>query len=710
MQSSYREIPPVPKSPEVPAFANISSIFIDARGSRGGRGDVASAYLTAQDLISRLKFSGTITILVNQTANRILGDLVGTQDPEELRRKFSGRIEFRTLEEIPAGTKAVDLYMFLASPSGRERFSGGYAFRYTGQDPTYPAGRIPIDSRTVRVVQTVLGSTENERSVLPKGTITIGAHRFTMEPAGLGPHESGIYYDTVALALRDKNPEQVRRMTLAAIARMSDVEKRSLLENLVNGRTFAGSEVALVYGVTHTYVKDQFETYLQGLARAADQDHRSFTLVTPSGFALTDVSIELRDKIVLVETPEQVPKRAQPGKIYIVKTGGIPHEVFTSLIAYSQIPPIVAGDGAFSAAIAIGRPFVMTRIQWNAVNVDNFTLLLKRHMDPRFHDLLEEIRVGQLSNALLLDKEGTAFAKMLDETKPLTDTVLRHIEVARQSVAAISADSSKVASIADPALRIAHNLRLAGDGDVEAARSILTEYMKLEGMERGDFGELIKVGMLDEQILRSPTMMDFALAQVALPPTENAHRYFALQMLGNVEDEPRAVLALAEVLRKNELERFHIIALDGLARFPTSERLGLIRELGLASQDRSLAAASANALLAQDPTLLKDYAALKKMLPPDRLMDLLTMNTGATFAPTMLQLTDEFMRVLAEAYVDPKASNAYKETLLKLHNNWKKLSADIANRFTTIYLDVKKRHSCDGLIQNLSEANLAPAS
>src|SRR5690348_2947447 len=58
-------------------LAGFQNIVFDVRGSRGGNGDVASAYLTALDFIERLKYPHKITFVVDDSAKKILTVLTG---------------------------------------------------------------------------------------------------------------------------------------------------------------------------------------------------------------------------------------------------------------------------------------------------------------------------------------------------------------------------------------------------------------------------------------------------------------------------------------------------------------------------------------------------------------------------------------------------------------------------------------------------------
>lgn len=244
---------------------NFKEILIDARGSRGGNGDVAAAYLTAMELKRNYEIHGNITILVDQVSSDILDRL--TKNNSE----FSELITVETMRSLPE-RKSFDLYMALASPSGffyngsdlRERTNERPTLNSVANDLLYK--KIKMSETGVLMVQTVLGNTENKNSQNPFAVVRHKGLNYKMLSAGLGANESGIYRDYVALELKDKNPEQIRNyINHHAEGVVDDFTRESILR-ILNNKKIKGANIGLVYGVTASETHKQFFNYLKGLA------------------------------------------------------------------------------------------------------------------------------------------------------------------------------------------------------------------------------------------------------------------------------------------------------------------------------------------------------------------------------------------------------------------------------------------------------------
>jgi hypothetical protein len=399
---------------------NFKHIVIDIRGSRGGHGDVAAGYLTALDLMRRHKYSGPITFVADEASLRIIGKLVGhsTKNGESL---FGGQAHIYDVNNIPQSLPAADLYLSLSSPNGVERFTQD--FRYVDSAEKKTLG-IPISEKTVRITQTVMGNTERASAENLLGLVQVGEQVSFIKPAGLGAQESGIYFDPVAHALRGKGKAEIRDYLQSNIGHIKDENVRKALHDIVSQKALNGSRLGLVYGITAQEAKSQFESYLAGLS---DQS-LAYTLVTPSGFKEENmVDPELRRRLIVLNAGDKIPIKAEPGKIYILKTGSVAHRTFVGLLAYSELTPIVAGDGALSAAIAIGKPFVMTQVGSNNRNAANVGAHLKSAEASQSKNLAGEIFSTGNSNLIRAQELpilAAEYSELISQIPFLTDSML----------------------------------------------------------------------------------------------------------------------------------------------------------------------------------------------------------------------------------------------------------------------------------------------
>jgi hypothetical protein len=502
----------------LPPFRNI---VIDVRNSRGGRGDVAAGYLTAIDLLERAKGKTDegpglkVTLLIDDSARKILSGMRG-KPLEAGDVDFEGSLTYRTLTELPQD-QAADMYLGVASPSGSFKYSPDFLrldrnrsalrrllrrfenwLRRTVEDEPELVGLgVPINEDTVLMVQTVLGNTENQNSWNPYALVKVGQRELKMLPAGLAARETGVYSDNVAWKLRNMGRPELKDFLLQAAESITDDNDRINLRTVLRETRLKGAEIGLVYGISMKAVKPQFESYLAGLAAKAKASSSSYVLVTPSGFKLEDVADEqLRDRLVVIggEGGGWLNKRnAEPGKIYILRTQALPHPVFVGLMAYSRPPPVMAGDGAMSAAIVLGRPFVMTRVEWNKRNIANFKERMQEGLISMNQiDLLEDVYGEELNlkRALELEELADRYAGLVDRLPGFTSGVMA-AAVAAKNVLNRSVPLESVLPYWSQAQKAEILLERSRMGDKEAKKLFPQAYWQLSAAERLFLGKRI---------------------------------------------------------------------------------------------------------------------------------------------------------------------------------------------------------------------------
>lgn len=392
-------------------------IVFDVRGSRGGNGDVAAAYLTAYDLLSRTRGRAdavvpSLTFVTGELERRILSRLVGhhLDDGSSLFDGGARVVQAYT----PAQHEPADVLMNLASHHGE----------FDRQ------GHIPVREGGVIVTQTVFGNTESDTD--GPATALVGGKRLEMSTAGLARKDAGIYADPVARELRGLPREQIARFVRDEAAE-SDVNGAAAIGAVLNHEVLNGAEVGLAYGIGMTEVKPQFERYLAGLSERAKARDGSYVIFTPSSFKLSDIQYAaLRAHVVVFNGDVPLPESAQAGTIYIVKTGTLPHRLFVGLMAYSRPPPLLAGDGAMSAAVGLGRPFVMTRVPWNEKNIAVYAERLAARAPATDQVLLRDVyRDLKLERAPELEALAPAYAATSRSIPLLTDTLFEAVHAAR---------------------------------------------------------------------------------------------------------------------------------------------------------------------------------------------------------------------------------------------------------------------------------------
>ena len=480
------------ESAGLPPFKNI---VIDVRGSRGGRGDVAAGYLVAKDILARARgVSGPafqITVIMDETSQNILGGLQG-KPVSPGQSDFEGRLSYHTLQSLPASFPAADLYLALARPSGKVYFEESLGYEESGGDGS---GKIPVNQKTVILVQTVLGNTENQKAVNPFALLQVAGRKLSLLPAGLGANESGVYSDQVAWELRGKSRAEIRRFIMDSLPLVTNPRDRDVIRGILDETFLAGSEPGLAYGITASAVKGQFEGYLRGLAASARASGKSYVLITPSGFSKKNINDEALRAQVEVIAPDQAPDapRAEPGKIYIVRTEGLPHPVFVGLMAYARPPPVVAGDGAMSAAIILGRPFVMTVVAWNAKNVANFrSKLLKGEIRTEVYKLLDRIYATpepDLRQAQKLEAYAPLYENLVHFLPGLTSSILAAAQAAVSLLDEMVPIDLLVTYLSDLTMRADFLLQRSLQGEGRAMDLFAKEYLQAAPERRKQMDE-----------------------------------------------------------------------------------------------------------------------------------------------------------------------------------------------------------------------------
>jgi hypothetical protein len=338
-------------------LARYRNVVISVRDARG-MGDVAAAYLTAVDMVTRLGYPGTITIATPTSSRsdeprRKLEHLAGQRIAKD-GTLAGGRIRVIGLDRVPRGFPAVDLYIAASGVTATVDAPPG----------------LPVHEGTVFVGQSVFGNTAGGEA---GGRVRVGDRVTSLPPPGVAASEGGVYADPVALSLRGRSRAHVHRSLRAAVDRTVRAPRsRRALAALLDGGALAGSRRGVAYGGLSTpALSNQVATYLQGLVDDARTGGRSYALVVPKALDPALVAWPgLAGHVVAIDVAagERLPRRAAAGTVYLLKMDPLPHEVFVGMMAAADAPPLIAGDGALSAAIVLRRPFVVASIEHNEQN------------------------------------------------------------------------------------------------------------------------------------------------------------------------------------------------------------------------------------------------------------------------------------------------------------------------------------------------------
>lgn len=345
-----------PAAELVARFSEIGSIVFDVRDSRGGNGDVASAYLMATDMLERFQYKGKILFIVDSESLEVLSKLNGrTLKPGQkiYQSKIQLIEDWRLIkDEIP-----ISLLIQLALPEGI--LNNPKSLR-----------SMNLAKNGIVVGQTVFGGSEMYQGSGRTGILQTGSNIVRWNSAGIGPSESGYYYDSVAATYAQVPKEHRRDFLISQIAQTPHANQYRRVTDVLNGWRLKGSTLSTVYGIWQDSQQEHFASYLDGLVEEMEKyPSKSFTFFSPLDLDLANLTKSTARHTQIIEQTSQMPEEAVPGKIYLVRTEALPHSIFVGLLASSEIPPVVAGDGAVSAMLTLGEPFLMTKVDWNSINL-----------------------------------------------------------------------------------------------------------------------------------------------------------------------------------------------------------------------------------------------------------------------------------------------------------------------------------------------------
>ncbi len=326
---------------------------------RGGFGDVAAGYLVARDLRERLGFTGEITLVGERGAREII-EAMGI---EPLRRHG---IELRGSTEL-ADRPPIDVLIEVALKNSRVSVPNRF-FRFA------PGG--------VRLSLPVFESSE-VAATTSLGHLVIEDDVFEFPAPGPGLGSSGIYPDSEALRYRRMSNDEVFTTVVAALEEERDTH---LAQFLKAWRQDVNKPLMMVaYGMDHQFTHSEGIDLVRALVAEAKRLGRTVVMVTPlqpnsawvphlerSGLSndVRTVDVADFDHAVLASAP-----------LVRLVSGKLSHRVFTGLLALSERPFLISGDGAISGAITLGRPFTLARVPWNVVVYRAFMESLRQHAD-----------------------------------------------------------------------------------------------------------------------------------------------------------------------------------------------------------------------------------------------------------------------------------------------------------------------------------------
>ena len=351
----------------LPCVARAVSLY-NLTGSAHGFGDVTGPFLLAKQDALR---GEPVYLFIDERAEMVLRAF--TQAPDGPLNLVDGMriVREADLANLPPLDRVFEPF-FLAR----------------GKSPTFrdPLPKLKAKPSTVMVMNDLHAPFEREG--LPRELVSSGlsevktsvSHLF-FSPAGLGSQKLGILTDETVEPYVEKSIEEQRALAAEHFA-------EGPIRNVLTRMSHPNALLSFGYG-THNEVfatdswdpyPGQFKTLVRGMIEIAREAQKPVIYFTPNKLEVLREALAGRVPArTHLLTEAQLASRAhlQPGEIYLVETARLSHKQFVALTAATDIPYLVEGDSALSAAVRLGKPFVMLKAPWGYFGIENMREALK---------------------------------------------------------------------------------------------------------------------------------------------------------------------------------------------------------------------------------------------------------------------------------------------------------------------------------------------
>ncbi|MCK5073898.1 MAG: hypothetical protein KAQ98_10765 [Bacteriovoracaceae bacterium] len=429
----------------------IKSIALDAAYTRAGRGDVAPALAAAKNF-RKMGYTGEITVYINDSAgNSVLKEL---------------SLEYRTKADLQDTVLTIGNNIKINRNYGdftkvRDDFPHDIGIRFALRPSEIRAANNIKDAKVSFFLGVYnLSKIPTSNQILNK--VVYKGQQVFLPDVGPGKDDLGIYYNRLAHELSELNKKEKQEALINSL--QNDLvsyneylqknnhdyvellkSRNEKLINYLNINDNKKTNRATIYGIGLKETWYDFGDYLKTVNEFNVKTNSSTILFGPTVFteetatkltnhlkemgSITSESFEIVDLLNGGKIPEKIP----PGKTVMVMTGNLPQDSYLKLLSVSKnIPNLVAGDNALGDALSLGRPFVMTRVEWNKPSMEN----VKRYIHHLKGDnSLSEEFLNNVSTAYnpREPKHLSATKHMLDnpgDAEKLFQTIAKNIQEA----------------------------------------------------------------------------------------------------------------------------------------------------------------------------------------------------------------------------------------------------------------------------------------
>lgn len=342
------------------SLAQAASLY-NLTGSEHGFGDVVGPYLLAQAGANE----DVTYLLLDDRAEQVLKTFL--ERPAGLAN--SERLRFVRASDLPSLSGVTRIYETFAGARGGAKIDAlsslppGERTVLVTQDLHSPYGRpyFPVEFRASGV-----GEVKGPR-----------AHLF-FSAAGLGRERLGILADPSVDVYANASSADRR-------SRAAEKFAGSPMEALLKKERHPSALLSFAYGVHNEVFSSprwkpypgQFKSYVKGMARIARREGKPVVLFSPNKPEILREAMGKRAGGVLLSAEEFYAQgKLKAGRVHVVSTGNLSNSQFVALTAAADLPYLIEGDSALSAAVRMGKPFVMMKGPWGLFGIDGLSAAL----------------------------------------------------------------------------------------------------------------------------------------------------------------------------------------------------------------------------------------------------------------------------------------------------------------------------------------------
>jgi hypothetical protein len=208
---------------------------------------------------------------------------------------------------------------------------------------------------------------------------------FYFSAAGLGSKRNGILDDDSILPFQNKTLEQQREIAAERFSPTSVVAK------ILRADVFSGAKLSFAYGVHNESFNEgawrgypgQLASYSRGLETIAAKNQTPVLVFSPNTKDVLQSTLGVSERTTVLSLEELANlKTLSTDRVYLVSTGALSSSQFVALTAASDLPYMIEGDSALSAAVRLAKPFVMLKGPWGLFGIDGLSLALTESGAP----------------------------------------------------------------------------------------------------------------------------------------------------------------------------------------------------------------------------------------------------------------------------------------------------------------------------------------